>query len=377
MTEPVSPAKNLTSRVSAAQNAAVLERLIRLAEPVALTSLAFGIGLSLFSIFLFWRGVSPLEFSRTVWLGGFGSVFSLANAMERAAPLVLAALCVALPARLGLVVIGGEGAIVVGGVAAAVSGYALGGVPFGWALMAASSMIAGGVWIGFVGLIRYKRGVNETISSLLLAYIAIAVMNHLIEGPLRDPASLNKPATYPIAPDLLIHKMPWIDAHWGLMVGALVCVVVWCVGTFTSLGMAVRIAGANPRAAQLQGLPVGQLIVGTCAIAGALTGLAGMFEVAAVHGNANSSLASGFGFAAVLVSFLARHNPLAIVPIAVFLGGLDASSGLVQRRLDLPDASMLMLQGTLFMAIIAVDTLYGRFRIFDPSRLYARSFDDE
>lgn len=360
MTDLLPPSNGLAAPTLTRLTASVSERLLRLAEPVFLTLVALGIGLVLFSTFLVWQGVSPYDFARMVWLGGFGSLFSLANAMERAAPLVLAALCVALPARLGLVVIGGEGAVVVGGLAAAVAGQALGDVPLGLGLMASASMLAGALWIGFVGLIRFRRGVNETISSLLLSYIAIALMNHLIEGPLRDPASLNKPATFPIAPDLLIPKMPWIDAHWGLVVGAAICVLAWCMFTFTSLGMAVRIAGANPRAAQLQGLPVGRLIVGTCAMGGALTGLAGMFEVAAVHGTANGSLASGFGFAAILVSFLARHNPLAIVPIALFLGGLDASSGLVQRRLDMPDASMMMLQGTLFMAVIAVDTLRGR-----------------
>src|SRR6185295_8354246 len=113
--------------------------------------------------------------------------------LQRAAPLMLTGLCTALPARLGLVVIGGEGALYVGGVAAAaVASQMAGSGPYAvLTVMAVTSMIFGGLWIGAAGALRALRGVNETISSLLLSYIGIAVFNHLVEGPLRDPASLN------------------------------------------------------------------------------------------------------------------------------------------------------------------------------------------
>ena len=99
-------------------------------------------------------------------------------------------------------------------------------------------------------------------------------------------------------------------------------------------------------------------------LGGAAAGLAGMVEVAAVHGKANASLAVGYGYSGILVSFLARHHPLAIVPVAILLGGIGASGGLLQRRLDLPDAAVVVLQGILFVAILASETLYGRFKFF-------------
>ncbi len=90
--------------------------------------------------------------------------------------------------------------------------------------MGIAGMVAGGIWIGAVGALRHYRAVNETISSLLMAYIAIALMNHLVEGPLRDPASLNKPSTHPIDPAFAIGAMPGMDVHWGLAVGIVACV---------------------------------------------------------------------------------------------------------------------------------------------------------
>ena len=113
-----------------------------------------------------------------------------------------------------------------------------------------------------------------------------------------------------------------------------------------------------------QGLPVGRLILTCALIAGACAGLAGYFEVAAIQGRANASLAAGYGFTGILVAFLARHNPLAIVPVAILFGGLSAAGGLIQRRMGMPDATVLVLQGFIFVVLLASETLYGRFAIF-------------
>ncbi|WMS43093.1 ABC transporter permease [Acuticoccus sp. MNP-M23] len=347
-----------------------LGRLARRAEAVVIPVGALLVGLAAFSLFLILVGKPPVTFFQLVAKAGFGTSFSWTNTLSRTAPLLLAALCVALPARLGLVVIGGEGAIVLGGVAAGAIGAALTGFPaiIGIAFMLVAGAVIGGLWIGAVGYLRHARGVNETISSLLMAYIAIALMNHLVEGPLRDPASLNKPSTAPLDAALRIGDIPGLGVHWGLAAGVLACIAAWVLIEFTTTGFAARIAGGNVRAAEIQGLPVGRLIIGFCALAGACAGLAGAFEVAAVHGSANGSLAAGYGYTGILIAFVARQNPLAIIPVAILLAGFEASSGLVQRRMDVPDATVLVLQGFVLISILASETLYGRFKIFDPAR---------
>jgi len=345
-----------------------VEQLARRSEAVVIPVAAIIVGLVIFCVFLLFLGKSPLDFLSLMVKGGFGNWFSVQNSLQRASPLLLTALCVALPARLGLVVIGGEGAVVLGGVAAAAVAVPLLGSPYFIVIgaMAIASMVAGGLWIGTVGALRHYRGVNETISSLLMAYIAIALMNHFVEGPLRDPTSLNKPSTLPIGKDYMIGAIPGMEVHWGLAVGVLACIFCWVLIEKTTWGFAARISGGNVRAAQIQGLAVGPLIVGFTALAGSFAGLAGMIEVGAVQGNANASLASGYGYTGILVAFLARHNPLAIIPVAFLLGGIAASGGLLQRRMDLPDATVLVLQGILFIVILFSDTLYGRFKLFNP-----------
>lgn len=324
----------------------------------------------MFGIFLLIQGKSPADYYALVYKAGFGTAFSWQNTLTRASPLLLAGLCVALPARLGLVVIGGEGAIVLGGVAAGACAMVLNGTGgvFSLLVMALTAAVTGGIWIGLVGLMRHKRGVNETIASLLMAYIGIALMNHLVEGPLRDPTSLNKPATLLLTADQRLGNIPGMNVHWGLLIGIVSCVLSWILIERTRWGFAARIAGGNVRAAQIQGLPVGTLIISFTALGGAFAGLAGMIEVTAVHGSANASLAAGFGYTGILVAFLARQNPLAIIPVAILLGGFEAANGLVQRRMELPDATVLVMQGFVFIAILMSETLYGRLKPFCPEK---------
>ena len=331
-------------------------------EAIALPVMAMCGALLLFGIFIWAGGKNPIEAWGLLFKGAFGDWFSWQNSLQRAAPLMLTALCVAIPARAGLVVIGGEGALVLGGLACAGLPYVFSPPEnaFGTALLLLAAAIAGGLWIALVGVLRQRRGVNETISSLLMAYTAIALFKHFVEGPMRDPASLNKPSTRSLAEGLRIGGIAGTDIHWGLAFGLVVCVLLGLWLFFTTSGFATRIVGGNARAALLVGLPSPRIIVVACAVGGACAGLAGGIEVAAVHTNANASLIAGLGYTGILVSFVARHNPWAVIPVAVLFGGFGAAGSLLQRRMDVPDASVMVLQGFAFLLILASEALRGK-----------------
>jgi general nucleoside transport system permease protein len=315
-----------------------------------------------FGVFVALFGKNPLDLYFYMYQGAFGTWFSWQNSLTRAAPLILTALCTALPAQLGLVIIGGEGALLIGALAATSAALLLQSAPplVVQLAMVVAGCAGGGLWIMLSGGLRHYRGVNETISSLLLVYIALAILNHLVEGAMRDPASLNKPSTREIGAVNMIGSIPGTDAHWGFVFGICAAIASYILIYHTVFGFAARVAGGNVRAAKIVGLGVGKLILIVCFIAGSAAGLAGMIEVAAVQGRTNANLAAGYGFTGILVAFLARQNPLAIIPVAILLGGISASGGLLQRRLGLPDASVLVLQGMIFVAVLASDALYGR-----------------
>ncbi len=331
-------------------------------EALLLPIVAIIAALLLFGVFVASVGHSAWAVWRLLFLGAFGDWFSIQNTLFRAAPLMLTALCVAIPARAGLIVIGGEGALVMGALACAGLPYLL-DLPHGWVGTVAvllASALAGGAWIALSGLLRQWRGVNETISSLLLAYVAINVFKHLVEGPMRDPGSLNKPSTFALDASWWVGPMGQMDVHWGLAWGLGLCAAAALWMGMSTHGFATRVVGGNPRAATLVGLPADRLVVVACAAGGAAAGLAGGFEVAAIHTAASASVISGLGYSGILVSFAARHQPLAIVPMALLLGGFGAAGSLLQRRLGLPDASIHVLLGLAFVLILAMEAARGR-----------------
>ena len=340
-------------------------RLGNLAETIGIPVAALFVAMLLFAVFVAVIGQSPIEVFALLYQGGFGSSFAWQNTLLRAAPIILTGLAVAIPAQAGMVIIGGEGALALGALAAAVAGTSLAGAPphIVQAGVLATGALCGGLWIGLSGWLRHYRGVNETISSLLLSYIGIALLNYFVEGPLKDPASLNKPSTHPIGDANMIGNLPGLEIHYGLVFGILFALIAWIVLKFTTIGFALQTVGGNPRAAQMAGLRVGRWIVGAAAAGGAAAGLAGAIEVAAVQGAANASVVAGYGYAGILVAFMARQNPLAVILVAILIGGINAAGGMLQRRLDMPDASVLVLQGITFVIIIASETFIGRFRV--------------
>lgn len=335
-------------------------------EKICLPVGALLVSLIIFGLFCAAMGQNPFAVYGSIWKAAFGKWSTFQNTLIRAAPLMLASLCTVLPAQLGLVIIGNEGALVIGGLAAVSVGLTIAAAPplvvqLGMAL---GGMVAGGLWIMAAGALRHYRAVNETISSLLLNYIAIALLNHLVGGPMRDPSSLNKPSTYPLADINMLGTIPGSRVHWGLLYGIIACLIAYFLIRRTTFGFAARTAGGNIRAARIAGLPVGKLTLIICFLAGSCAGLAGMVEVAAVQGAANESLNVGYGYGGVLVAFVARQSPIAAAAISVLLGGILASGGILQRAHDLPDATVLVFQGIVFLVILYSESLYGRFEFF-------------
>ncbi len=347
-----------------------LERWRRTSEAIFLPVAALVVALVLFGGFCAIAGANPFAVYASIYKAAFGRWSAWQNTLIRAAPLMLTALCTALPARLGLVIIGNEGALVIGGLAAMILGLSLGtALPpvMVQIAMAMAGMTAGGLWIMLAGALRHYRGVNETISSLLLNYIAIALMNHLVEGPMRDATFVTKPSSAALDPVNVLGTLAGSRIHYGLLYGVVVCAIAYFLIQRTTFGFATRTAGGNLRAARMAGLPVGKLTLAICFLGGSAAGLAGMVEVAAVQKRINESLVSNYGYAGILVAFVSRHNPLATVLVAILLGGILASGGILQRSHHLPDATVLVFQGIVFLCVLYSESLYGKLPWFQAT----------
>jgi ABC-type uncharacterized transport system permease subunit len=335
-------------------------------ESVVLPAGAIGLSLILFGIFCGMNGAHPLDVFASIDRAAFGSWYSFQNTLVRAAPLMLCSLCTAIPIRLGLVVIGNEGAFVLGGLCATIVGLKMPDASPAsvHVAMAVTGAVVGGIWIAFVGALKHYRGVNETICSLLMNYIAIALLSQAVNTWIKDPASLNKPSSFPIPDEQMLQPLGDTSINWGLIFGLIACVIAWFLIQKTTFGFKVRLIGGNIRAAQIAGIAVGPITLLACFLAGMCPGLAGMVEVAAVQGSANEALNAGYGYGGILVAFLARQNPLGCIMISILLGGLLASGGALQRNHHLPDATILVFQGIVFVVILYSESLYGRWKVF-------------
>jgi ABC-type uncharacterized transport system permease subunit len=331
-------------------------------EAVAIPLMAILGAVAIFAAFCAWVGASPAGVFASIYKAGFGSWYSWQNSLLRAAPLMLCALATAIPARAGIITVGNEGAFVAGGLAAAAAGLATLWAPPWLCLlvMALAGAAAGGAWIALAAGLQHYRGVSAVISSLLLNYISIALLLQLTEGPMRDPGSLNFPATYPIPPTHQLGHIAGTRIHYGLVFGIVACLLAWFLLEDTVWGMEVKIAGGNARTAKLVGLPMGRIVLVASFLGGACAGVAGMVEVAAIHGRASQAISAGYGYAGILVAFLARQSPLRILIVSVLLGAVLASGGILQRDHDLPDATITVLEGIAFLTILASEALSGR-----------------
>jgi simple sugar transport system permease protein len=284
------------------------------------------------------KGANPFTVYHSMLNSTFADSGSIQQTFLRSIPIVLAALAVAVPARAGLVNVGGEGQIILGAVAATGVGVAIGShVPgsLSWLAMALAGAAAGAVWAGIAGVLRSVLNANESVTTLLLNFIANDIMLYLIYQPWKDPNGSGQPQSRPLDHHAILPKLFGSSLNLGLIVAAVVAVGVWYLLQRTGWGFALRVVGGNPEAAKRAGLPVKPLLISSMVVGGALAGLGGALNLAGVETQLRPGTTITFGYIAFLASYLGRHNPAKVVvasvvfsAIALSGNGLQISNGL-------------------------------------------------
>jgi simple sugar transport system permease protein len=299
---------------------------------------ALGGALLIYSAFLLLRGADPIEALTAMWDSSFGDATGLGETLIRAAPLLLGALAVVVPARAGLFNIGGQGQMVFGAIGAfAVSSLVDGALPqaITLVLMVLGGAFGGAAWAAIPAVLRLATGANEAITSLLLNYVAGLVLTWLVFEPWKDPASLGQAYSEELDTRSRLPIMWGERVHAGILVAVVAAFVVWWLFRSTRWGFRLRVLGGNPEAAHRAGFKVSNLAVGAMLVGGALAGLAGMIEISGVEARLRPEMLAGYGYIAFLASCLARHHPLkamgsSLALAAILVGGfgLKISAGL-------------------------------------------------
>lgn len=342
-------------------------RIVSILTPVVSLLLALLTG----AILLKAVRVDPLRTYQAMLAGAFGSRYSLAETLVKAIPLMLCGLAVSAAFRMRFWNIGAEGQLAMGGIAAA--GVAL-FVPSrapdmpGWMLLALAAVagIAGGALWGLIpaALKAYVR-VNEIITTLMLNYIAILLVEYLFYGPWKDPKGYGFPGTAEFSPAAWLPRLPGTRVHLGLLFAILAAVFIWFVLARTRWGYEVRLIGENPRAATYAGVRMGFNTLLIMALSGGLAGLAGMAEVTGIAHRLTKGLTVGYGFTAIIVAWLAQLNPWAVLLVAFLLAGLLVGGDQIQITMKLPASVALILQGAVLFFMLGGDLFKDHYIVLD------------
>jgi simple sugar transport system permease protein len=341
-------------------NAHVADRtdFLTIAKPVGITALrwlgAIGGALALFAVLLLAKGTDPLLVFGNVWNFVLTDPASLEQILVKAAPFALAALAVVVPAKAGMVNVGGEGQVLMGAVAAAGAALMLSGMagPLVIVAMFVAGALAGALWAGIAALLRLVVKVNEAVSTLLLNYIALDVLLFLIYQPWKDPHGSGQPATSPLDGAATLPVFSGTKVHIGVLVALIAVPVVWAVLRWTSWGYRLSVVGGNPEAARRAGMPVGRLLLTTMLVGGALAGLAGVLHVAGVEYKLRPGFAVFIGYTGFLASWVGRHRPVAVLLAAAAFAAITVSGDSLQIDSGLPAATVNVLTGLVLIGVL-------------------------
>ena len=330
---------------------------------VVLTMLAGG------AMFAF-LGTDPVAAIKTIfWEPVFGefAFYYRGQLLVKAAPLVLIAIGLSLGFRAGIWNIGAEGQYIVGAICGAAVGLAA--YPTESRLIFPAMILAGAfggwVWAMIPAILKTRFNTNEILVSLMLVYVAEAMLASVSSGLLRNPEGMGFPGSrnfkdYPAAHNNFIIESAGV--HWGVIAALIAVIFAYVLLSRHILGFQIRLTGQAPKAARFAGVSPSALVVVCMGISGALAGLAGLFEVAGPAGQISIDFNSNYGFTAIIVAFLGRLHPVGILLAGLLMALTYVGGDAAASTLGLPSAAIQLLQGMLLFFLLAVDVL-SNFRI--------------
>lgn len=315
------------------------------------------------ALILVWVGADPVRSFRAIYLAAFGDSYVFSDTLVKATPLILTGLACLIAFRMRLWNIGAEGQFYLGAWGATlIVQNVLGQDASAWIfipLMLGSGFLFGALW-GFVpGMLKARFGVNEIITTLMLNYIAIFWAQFWVFGSWSERGfpltpTFPRPAWLPRLTDYASLFKPFggMTVHLGFVFALVAVVGVWYLLSRTRFGYEIRLIGDNPNAAKYAGVNIGAMTIFVFMLSGGLAGIAGMSEVTGVVHRLQDSISPGYGFTAIIVAWLAKLNPWAIIPVAIIFGGLLIGSREIQ-----PSGLARLLQGILLFTLISSEVL--------------------
>ncbi len=314
-----------------------------------------GLALAVFALVLLAFGQNPLRAYADIFRATLGSPYGFSEVLVKMIPLVLTALAVAIPAKIWLINVGGEGQLFIGALFATWGALHFGSLP-AWLLLPLVSLLGflgGGLWALLSGILRAKGWASETISTLLMNYVAILLVSFFVFGPWKDPESANYPQSAPFPDAAVLPSLFESRVHLGALFAIVGLLLFYVVMSRTRWGLEMRALGINQEAARRNGISADRYILLLMFIGGGMAGLAGMGEVSAIHGQLRPSLSPGLGYTGFLISWITMGSPSGIVAAAFLISLITAGGDILQMTHRIPAAAIHILMALVLFVVLA------------------------
>ncbi|HET8622785.1 MAG TPA: ABC transporter permease [Gemmatimonadales bacterium] len=297
--------------------------------------------------------------------GAFGSWYAFTSAtLVRAVPLTVIGLGICIAFRAGVFNIGAEGQFYAGAIAATAIGLHVATLPPSLAIAAVwlAASVAGLAWASLPAWLKHRFGVLEVISTLLLNFVAEALVSWAVQGPLQESKGIY-PQSDPIAAGARLPLLPGTRLHLGFAAAVLLACGLAYLMRRTWWGFALTACGAGPRVAEVVGrIRVSRTTAVALLISGALAGLAGGIEVSGVSYALFQNLSPGYGFSGIAVALLGRLDPLAVLVAGILFGALEAGAGAMQREAGVPAVLVYVVEAVVIVSVLLGDAAARRRR---------------
>ncbi len=295
--------------------------------------------------------------------GGVPVFGPISDTLVNAAPLILGGLAVGVAFRAGLFNIGVQGQLVMGAIASGYVGFAW-SLPPGIHLIVAllAGILGGAIWGGIVGVLKAKTGAHEVITTIMLNYVALALLSYLLGVGGFQKAGSNQAISNTVKSTARLPHL-FDDLHFGLVLALLAAVACWWLLSRSTLGFSIRAVGANPFAARTAGMKIERSYVTVMLISGALAGLVGCSQVLGTRLVVTQDVDAGFGFDAITVALLGRGTPLGIVLAGLLFGAFRAGSVVMGTDTTTPPDVVSVIEPVIVLFIAAPSLIRGLFRL--------------
>ncbi|MFI7127533.1 ABC transporter permease [Nonomuraea sp. NPDC050153] len=345
---------------------------------VAGAVVAIVLAITISSVAIIAAGASPFDaFAAFFDFGATPRAVSngIATFLNRAVPLFIAGLAVAVGFRMNLFNIGVEGQYRLAAIVAAYVGSTFEApAPIQIAVIIVVAAAVGGLYALIPAVMKVTRGVNEVIATIMLNYIAINLTSYLVRGPFAGQRAAGQlTTTTPQLPEsAMFPNLNFLfdgfgllpptrgGGLWGFLIVAIVLgVVIWVLLERTRFGFNVKASGLNGPAALASGVNPKTMVIAAMVLSGAIAGLIGLPEILGDKGAFNSNFTAGLGFLGIAVALLGRNKPVGIAVAALLFAFLDRAQGALQIA-NVPPSVITIIQGVTVLLVVVANEVTNR-----------------